>query len=428
MTFYSSIIILTEIMMVAMTLHVALYSGFTGEQKKWYLLTFGSIMLCAGAEFAVHCGFYDPSYATLLTIITIIQFSLAPLLGVFFSGALGLHKEARIASLVFSLNLLVEIAAAPFGLIFHFDESGYSRGDWFIIYEVFYFISLVYLLISMIRVGKKFRHRDIWTIGMIAVVLIAGILPMTLFKLNITYIAIAISASLCYIYYNDLVQQDIQTELVDNQKKISGMQESIISGMANLIENRDTETGEHISRTSAYVRLLAEKARADGVYADQLTDHFIFLLDTLAPMHDVGKIVISDSILKKPGKLTEQEYAEMKKHASVGGKVVREILSGITDEEYLSFASDIATYHHERWDGTGYPERRREEQIPLSARIMAIADVFDALISERCYKKAMPAEEAVEIIRAEAGQHFDPNLAKVFLDHQDEFIAISKKD
>lgn len=419
--FYISTIILTELMMIAMTLHVLNYSGFTRVQKMWYILTFVSVMLCAGAEFAVHCGYYKPSFAIPLTVLTVVQFSLAPLLGVFFSGALGLHKQAKYASILFSLNLIVEIIAAPFGWVFYFNDEGYFRGDYFIIYEAFYFVSLLYLIISMVVVGRKFRHRDIMTIIMILVILVAGIIPMTVFHVNITYIAIAISASLCYIYYNDLVQQDIQAELVLNQKKISGMQEHIISGLANLIENRDMDTGEHILRTSNYVKRLAEDARRDGVYADKLDDHFIVMMYTLAPMHDIGKIIIPDRILRKPGKLTDDEFTQMKKHAAFGGTVVHEILNGITDDESLSFASDIATYHHERWDGTGYPQGLKGEEIPLPARIMAIADVFDALISERCYKQPIPVDEAFEIIRSEAGTHFDPKLAKVFLSHKEDF-------
>ena len=147
-------------------------------------------------------------------------------------------------------------------------------------------------------------------------------------------------------------------------------------------------------------------------------------IEYAALMHDIGKIVVSDRILRKPGKLTEQEFEQMKKHAEVGGEVVREVLSGITDEEYLSFASDIATYHHERWDGTGYPKGLKGEDIPLSARIMAIADVFDALVSERCYKEAMSPEEAFKVIKEESGSHFDPNLAEVFLNHREEFKSI----
>ena len=427
MTFYSCVILLTELMMLAMTLHVLTYSGFTKVQKVWYLLTFIAIAFCSAAEFCVHGIEYSQSFAIPLTIITVIQFSLSPLLGVLFSGALGLHNQRKAAIAFFAINLLVEAVSAPFGWIFYFDADGYHRGNLFFIYGIFYFASLAYLLINMVIIGKKFRHRDTLTIGMVLVVLVAGMIPMTIFKVNITYIAVAISASLCYIYYNDLVQQDIQAELVSNQKKMSAMQEHIISGLANLIENRDMETGEHITRTSAYAKALAEFAREDGVYSDEITDDFIALLYTLAPMHDIGKVVVPDRILKKPGKLTEEEFTIMKRHAAVGGDVVREVLNGIADESYQDFASDIATYHHEKWDGKGYPEGRTEEKTPLSARIMAIADVFDALISERCYKKAMSTEEAFSIIADEAGSHFDPKLAKVFLDHRKEFEELSKQ-
>lgn len=407
--------------MLAMILHVLHYSGFTKTQKIWYLLTFIDIMICAGAEFAVHCGYYNPIFAIPLTVLTVIQFSAAPLLGVLFIGALGMNNQGKIVVFFFAVNLIVESIAAPFGWVFYFNEDGYFRGRLFIIYEVFYFLSLVYLIIHMVIIGRKFKRRDLLTIVMLLIILISGLIPMTLFKINITYIAIAMGASLCYIYYNDLVQQDMMAQLVENQKKISAMQNHVISGLANLIENRDTDTGEHISRTSSFVRLLAENSREEGLYKDIIDDHFISLMYILAPMHDIGKILVPDSILKKPGKLTAEEFEQMKKHASLGGKVVSEVLEGITDEEYLKFASDIATYHHEKWDGSGYPFGKKGEEIPLSARIMAVADVFDALISERCYKKAMPFDQAVEIIRQGSGAHFDPKLVEVFLKHQEDF-------
>ena len=176
-----------------------------------------------------------------------------------------------------------------------------------------------------------------------------------------------------------------------------------------------------MARTSAYVRALSESARADGTYTDQLDDAFISRMVRAAPLHDVGKIVVPDHILKKPGPLTEEEFEQMKRHASEGGRVVREVLGGVTDEEYLSFASDVAACHHEKWNGKGYPNGLSGEAIPLSARIMAIADVYDALISERCYKKAMSPEKAFEIIRKESGAQFDPNLAQVFLKHRNQF-------
>lgn len=421
MTFYMSAIILTELMMIAMTLHVLHYSGFTREQKTWYLLTFGAIMLCAAAEFAVHCGAYDPKFAVPLTILTILQFSVAPLLGVLFSGALGLPGQKTIAIWFFAANFVAETVAAPFGWVFSFGEDGYARGRLFWIYGAFYFVSLAYLIVNMVRVGRRFRNRDARTIAMILVILVAGIVPMTVYQVNITYIAIAIGASLCYIYYNDLVQQDIQAELVKNQAALSRMQSHIITGLASLIENRDVETGEHVLRTGTFVETLTRDAIRDGVYSEQLNERFVSKMTTLAPMHDIGKIVVSDKILRKPGRLTPEEYELMKKHAAVGGDVIREVLEGVTDEDYLSFASDIATYHHEKWDGTGYPRGLAGDEIPLSARIMAIADVFDALISERCYKEAFPFDEAVRIIEEGAGTQFDPKLVGVFLRHRSEF-------
>ncbi len=200
------------------------------------------------------------------------------------------------------------------------------------------------------------------------------------------------------------------------------MQTRIISGLANLIESRDLETGEHVSRTGFYVKKLAEDAVKEGVYANVLDGRFIEMMEAVAPLHDIGKIVVSDTILKKPGRLTEEEFEQMKKHASCGGAVVREVLNGVADEDYLSFASDVSTYHHERWDGKGYPSGLKEEEIPLSARIMAIADVFDALISERCYKKPVSLDVAFEIIGEESGAHFDPDLVDVFLRHREDFV------
>lgn len=423
MTLYAGTILLTELMMLAMIIHVMKYSGFTKVEKSWYLTTFGAIMLCALAEFlAIHFDARGKTFVVPLTVITTVQFSLTPLLPVFFAGALGIRREAKYVGAFFALNVLVEIISAPFGWIFYFDEGGkYIRGRLYIIYEAFYIISLIFLIVGLFKVGKQFRKRDFYTIIMVLVIMVAAILPLILFKIYTDYIGIALCACLCYIYYNDLIQEDIQAELVANQDRINQMQERIISGLASLIESRDLETGEHVARTSAYVKKIATDAREDGIYVDQMDDRFISMIGRLAPMHDIGKIVVSDQILKKPGRLTDEEYEQMKKHASAGGDVVQQVLRGITDDEYLAFASDIATYHHEWWDGTGYPEGLKGEEIPLSARIMAIADVFDALISERCYKKAMPREKAFEIIQKEAGTHFDPKLAEVFLNHREEF-------
>ena len=423
MTFYVAIVIITEFLMLTMSIHVLFYREFNKTQKAWFLATFIGVMICNAAEFAVHCGVYNPIFKIPLTILTVIQFSLAPVMAMLFAGALGLKHQGKIAVGFFGANLIMEIVLACFGKIFYFNDAGYQRGDLFILYEVVYAISLGYLLISLVLVSLHFKHRDVATIGLILVgLIVGGIVPMTFAKLNVAYLAIGVAASLCYIFYNDLVQQDTKDALFNQERKLSEIQSHIISGMANLIESRDTETGEHVNRTSKYVKIIAEEARNKGIYTNIITDHFIVLLYTLAPMHDVGKIVVSDQILKQPRRLTKEEFEVMKKHAKDGGTVVKRILDGITDDEYIRFAADIATYHHERWDGTGYPLGLKEQEIPLSARIMAIADVYDALISKRCYKDAVSPEEAFEIIKSESGTHFDPKLVEVFLEHKDRFI------
>ena len=420
MDFYLSSTILIELLMITMIIHVIRYSGFNRLQKSWHIVTFASVLFCAAAEYAVHCGYYDPSFAVPLTIATVIQFSVAPAMAVFFSGALGLHKTAKKALWLFVPHAVMEIISAPFGWIFFFDNEGYHRGDLFTIYSAFYFLSLLYLMISMLIVGKKFKHRDGMTIVLIVLTLITGILPVTFLGIHTAYISIGMSACLCYIYYNDLVQEDMHTELIANQKKITDMQEQMISGLAGIIESRDVNTGQHVARTRELVKLISEGAIKEGVYTDVINDEYVHLIYTLSPMHDVGKIVVSDTVLNKPAKLTPEEFEQMKTHASSGGAVVGQILSGITDESYFKFASDLAKYHHEWWDGTGYPEGLKGEEIPLCARIMAIADVYDALISERCYKKALPKDEALAIIKEESGTHFDPKLVDVFLKYIDD--------
>lgn len=424
MEIYAGSIILTELLMAAMWVHTLFYSGFTREQKGWYLLTFAAIMVCAIAEcFALLFDARGPEYIPSLTILTVVQFSLTPMLPVFFSGALGMRKEARAAGMVLSINVIAEAFSAFTKWIFYFDANGtYIRGNYYFIYVLFYSISLLYLIFSMIRIGKHFEHRDSVTIAMVFIILAVTIVQLLVFEIYTTYTGIGICACLCYIYYNDLIQEDTLTEVTANQERLSSIQEHIISGLANLIESRDLETGEHVARTSAYVKTLAECARADGVYADVLDDHYIMMLQRTAPLHDIGKITVPDHILQKPGKLTPEEFEEMKLHAAVGGDVVRQVLQGVADEEYMAFASDIATYHHERWDGAGYPKGLAGEEIPLPARIMAVADVFDALISERCYKKPMPLDKAFAIIEEETGTHFDPQLGEVFLRHREEFI------
>lgn len=207
-------------------------------------------------------------------------------------------------------------------------------------------------------------------------------------------------------------------------KEISTYQHEMITGFATLMEKRDDDTGEHIRRTSKYVELVAREMAARGYYKEILTEEYINNLLLAAPMHDIGKISIPDSILQKPGKLTEEEYAIMQLHAPNGGKIIKETFGHIQNVEYHDMAYDVANYHHEKWNGEGYPEGLKEMEIPLSARIMAIADVFDALSEDRCYRSAMAFDECFAIIAEGRGSSFEPLIVDVFLDIKDKVIEV----
>ena len=210
------------------------------------------------------------------------------------------------------------------------------------------------------------------------------------------------------------------------EEKIEQMQKKIIESFASIIEGRDFSTGSHIKRTASYVEIVIRGLLDAGYYLDELTDDFCQACVTAAPLHDIGKITVSDAILCKPGRLTLDEFVVMQTHAQIGGKMIAETLYGMESTLILSTAVDMATYHHEKWNGTGYPYNLREEEIPLCARIMAIADVFDALVSKRCYKDAMSYRTAFEIIRDEAGRHFDPKIVEVFMNLKNEIISVSE--
>ncbi len=203
--------------------------------------------------------------------------------------------------------------------------------------------------------------------------------------------------------------------LRSHTEKMMSIQNNTIIGMANLIESRDGDTGEHVKRTSFYVDILSRAAKDKGLFPETLTDSYIELLIKAAPLHDIGKIAVPDSILQKPGKLTKEEFERIKSHTTEGGRIIREVMGNIEEKEYVNIAEKVASCHHEKWDGSGYPYGMKGEDIPLEARIMAIADVFDALVSKRCYKEAMSIDEAFQIIKESEGSHFDPVLAKIFL-------------
>ncbi len=205
------------------------------------------------------------------------------------------------------------------------------------------------------------------------------------------------------------------------------MQDGLIITMADMVEKRDSDTGEHIQKTALYVKIIVEGLKKKGYYASKINDKFISDVVRSAPLHDIGKINIPDGILNKPGKLTPEEFDIMKTHTTAGKKIMEDAISTVEGENYLKEARNMAAYHHERWDGKGYPEGLHGEVIPLSARIMAVADVFDALTSPRVYKPAFSLDKALGIITEESGKQFDPKCVEVFMEYLPEVKVILKK-
>ena len=194
-----------------------------------------------------------------------------------------------------------------------------------------------------------------------------------------------------------------------------------INVIANMVENRDEVTGRHIDRTQKYVTILVNELIRSGIYADEMSGWHLDVLLPSAQLHDVGKITISDVILNKPGKLTPEEFDVIKRHTIEGERIIDEMIKKAEEDGFLIHAKRFAGCHHEKWNGKGYPKGICGENIPLEGRIMAVADVYDALVSERPYKGPFPHEQAVDIIRKESGIHFDPSLVEAFLKVERDF-------
>ncbi|MCA9065463.1 MAG: HD domain-containing protein [Planctomycetaceae bacterium] len=234
-----------------------------------------------------------------------------------------------------------------------------------------------------------------------------------------------ISAAVCLInrYENRLALMNEQLEdLVEvRTRALMKTRNAVIFGLAKLAESRDTDTGDHLDRIQSFVTILARQLRP---VCPELTEDVIANLALASSLHDIGKVGVPDAILLKPGKLTSTERAEMEQHAKTGAECLSAIMNQLGEDDFLSTSHDVALCHHERFDGTGYPQRLRGREIPMSARIVALADVYDALISPRCYKAPMPHAEAREIILLNRGRHFDPVVVEAFLRSEQQFEAI----
>ncbi len=221
--------------------------------------------------------------------------------------------------------------------------------------------------------------------------------------------------------------EELEAEVEARTRQLAGLQDSLITAMASMSETRDNETGLHIRRTQLYLHALAEHLRENAKFSDYLTERNITMIYKSAPLHDIGKVGVPDRILLKPGRLDADEFEEMKKHTLYGRDTIIAAEKELeTPEPFLEIARDIAYMHHEKWDGSGYPTGAKGEDIPIAARMMALADVYDALISKRVYKPAMSHDQAKSIIMEGRGTHFDPDIVDTFLRIADLFDSIAK--
>ncbi|MDA8016464.1 MAG: response regulator [Thermoanaerobaculia bacterium] len=221
-------------------------------------------------------------------------------------------------------------------------------------------------------------------------------------------------------------QRDLEHMVEEQTEEIRRTRDIALMTLAKLAESRDSETGLHLERMQEYSRLLADNVR-DGPYANEIDDEFVEWVFKSAPLHDIGKVGIADSILRKPGPLTPEELETMRTHTTIGGDTLRSVLKRFRGPTFLTMAMEIAYSHHERWDGGGYPAGLAQEQIPLAARIVAVADAYDAITSPRPYKQSIPHTEAVERIRVDRGLHFDPILVDTFLACADRFDEVRQE-
>jgi len=220
----------------------------------------------------------------------------------------------------------------------------------------------------------------------------------------------------------------LEREVKRRTRQIQDTQDATIIILASIVETRDNETGNHIRRTQHYVRELARQLRTHPRFADYLTDHQIDILFKSAPLHDIGKVGIPDSILLKPGKLTREEFETMKTHTTLGYKAIEDAETTLGMKvEFLACAKEIALTHQEKWNGEGYPRQLKGDAIPISGRLMAVADVYDALRSRRVYKPGLPHEQAAAVIIEGKGNHFDPDVVDAFVAIADRFVVIADR-
>lgn len=328
------------------------------------------------------------------------------------------HKQKNLLLLIPGIISLVLIAAGMNKIEYIQGKTTfYSMG--FSVYVCFASLFFHYGVILYLVIARHKYLAKEKKFGTVSIIIIVGIILVAQIifpEILLTSICPAILLLGIYIEFEN-----------PSIKKLTLYNENMVESFANLVENRDSNTGGHIKRTRAYVNLILHKMRHDKKYKDIMNKDYLVNVSNAAPLHDIGKIATPDYILQKPGKLTDEEFAIMKKHAACGGEIIQDTFKNLDDTEFEKIAYEVARFHHEKYNGKGYPKGLSGEQIPLHARIMAVADVFDAVSQKRCYRDAMPLDQCFSIIEKGSGTDFDPQIAKIFLDSKEEVVRLMER-
>lgn len=339
-----------------------------------------------------------------------------------YDQTIGLSKQNRKKNWLLLVPGVVSLVLIVAGIgqlkYLHGQTTNYSMG--FSVYVCFgtlffYYGIILYLLIARHRFLPKEKK-----LGTASIIIIVG----TILMLQIIYPE-ALLTSICATILLVGIYVDFENPSI---RRLTVYNDSMVEGFATMVENRDDNTGGHIRRTRAYVNLMLHKMRHDKRYEGIVNKDYLVNVSNAAPLHDIGKIATPDRILQKPGKLTDEEYAVMKEHAARGGEIILNTFKDIDSPEFQKIAYEVARFHHEKYNGKEYPDGLSGEQIPLHARVMAIADVFDAVSQKRCYREAMPINQCFDIIAKGSGTDFDPYLTQMFLGSRAEIEQLMDRD
>ena len=332
---------------------------------------------------------------------------------------LGIRSKKRILNLCIPGLISLVLVIAGIGGLDYIESATtwYSMG--FSVYVCYATVVIYYGIILLFVVSRRHflpKEKILGTLTFIAIAGIILVVQIIFPEVLLTSLFPMILLLGIYINFED-----------PSIRKITIHTDEMIDGFSTLVESRDNNTGGHIKRTKAYVSLMLDKMKDDRYYRRLLNRDYMNNVRNAAPLHDIGKIATPDSILQKPGKLTDEEYSIMKQHAAEGGNIIMQTFCDLDNTEFRQIAYEVARYHHEKYNGKGYPEGISGENIPLHARIMAIADVFDAVSQKRCYRDAMPVDECFDIIKKGSGTDFDPRLAELFLDAREEVEQLMRE-